>query len=282
VLINGVNLNVKVVGSGPPIVALHGFAGDMTTWADFIPEAQKTHTVITIDLLGHGGSDAPKDPERYRIEHAATDIATVIHQLELSQACVLGYSMGGRMALAVAALRPNVCHGLVLEGVSPGLTSPNARARRRKKDETLAKLILNDGIEAFTNYWAGQPLFNSQKSLPLNVQDRIRSQRLKSNPIGLANTLLAAGLGEQQPFHKYLPRLRIPVLCIAGADDRKFATIAQKMYRKLQNGQLVVIPNAGHAAHLEKPQDFNRAVLAFVDESLSKPVPPYTFKADVP
>ena len=267
-LVNGVKLNVKMVGSGPAVVALHGFAGDMSTWAEFVPEAQKKHTVITIDLLGHGGSDAPTSLERYRMENLVSDVAAAIRQLGFSEACWLGYSMGGRVALAAATIVPTACHSLVLEGASPGLRSPNARARRQKKDEALASLILKQGIEAFTNYWSEQPLFETQKLLPQQIQDRIRNQRLKNNPIGLANILRAAGTGAQPSIHESLPSLRIPVLCIAGEYDRKFAAIARRTCGKVQNGRLAIIPGAGHAPHLEKPRDFNRVVMAFLYESL--------------
>jgi len=268
VLVNGVNLNVRTAGSGPPVVALHGFAGDMSTWTQFVGEAKKRYTVVTIDLLGHGGSDAPTAVERYRMERAVDDIAAAIRELGFSRACLLGYSMGGRVALAAAASHPSAYRSLIIEGASPGLQSPAARARRQRKDEALANLILNEGIEAFTNFWAEQPLFNSQRSLPTHIQDRIRKQRLKSNPIGLANTLRAIGPGAQPSIHELLPSLNMPVLCITGVYDRKFTTIARRMCNKLRNGRLEIIPGAGHAAHLEKPRDFNSVVLAFLDECL--------------
>ena len=268
-LVNAVNLNVQAVGSGPAIVALHGFTGDMSTWSEFVPEAQKRYTVITIDLLGHGSSDAPRAPERYRMEQALDDIASVIHELGFSQACWMGYSMGGRIALAAAAMIPNVCQSLVLEGASPGLRSTNARVMRQRRDEALADFILKEGVAAFVDSWTEQPLFKSQKSLPTYVQERIRTQRIRNNPIGLANTLRVLGPGTQPSFHEMLPSISIPVLCIAGEFDLKFTDIARKMCENLQNGRLEIIPGAGHATHLERPRDFNRVVLEFLNESLN-------------
>ena len=168
------------------------------------------------------------------------------------------------MALASAALVPDFCASLILEGASPGLTSPEARVRRQIKDEALADLILRDGIEAFINHWEKQPLFRTQQSLPPQIRQQIRGQRLKSNPIGLANSLRAAGLGMQPSFTDLLPTLSIPVLCIVGEYDRKFTLIAKRMCGRLQNGRIAVIPGAGHATHLEKPQDFNKVVLDFL------------------
>jgi 2-succinyl-6-hydroxy-2,4-cyclohexadiene-1-carboxylate synthase len=199
VLVNGVNLNVKKTGSGPPVVALHGFAGSMSTWSEFAREAQNDYTIITIDLLGHGDSDSPIDSKRYSIEHSIADIVAALAKLGITRACWLGYSMGGRIALVAAASKPAVCRCLVLEGASPGIISSKARAQRKRSDEALASIIMEEGVEAFSNYWEQRPLFDSQRSLPSRVQEGIRNQRLRSNPVGLANTLRAAGPGVQQP-----------------------------------------------------------------------------------
>jgi 2-succinyl-6-hydroxy-2,4-cyclohexadiene-1-carboxylate synthase len=267
VRVNGVNLNVKKTGSGPPVVALHGFGGNRFTWAEFAQEAQNEYTVITIDLLGHGDSDSPIAYERYSLEHSVADITAVLEKLGVSRACWLGYSMGGRIALAAATSNPSMCQCLVLEGASPGLIARDARARRKRNDEALASLIMKEGVEAFVNYWERRPLFDSQRSLPRSVREGIRTQRLRNNPIGLANTLRAASPGVQPPLHKLLRKLRIPVLCVAGQYDHKFTGIAREMCGKLRYGKLAIIPGAGHATHIEKPREFNTLVLAFLGES---------------
>ncbi len=266
-LVDEVNLNVKAVGSGPAILALHGFSGSMSTWSEFVEEAQKEYRIITVDLLGHGGSDAPSDPKRYRVEQSIADLAAVLDKSDVANACWLGYSMGGRIALGAAALMPERCGCLVLEGASPGIDEPKQRAERKRRDDALARLIMKEGIETFSKYWEQQPIFASQKLLPLEVQEQIRNQRLKNNPTGLANTLRAASSGVQPPFHKSLPNIKIPVLCIAGEYDHKFSAIAEDMCSKLPNGHLSIIPGAGHAPHIEKPEEFNRIVLGFLRES---------------
>ncbi len=264
--VNGINLNVKAAGSGPAIIALHGFAGSMATWAAFTQEVQREYTVITVDFLGHGDSDSPTDPERYRMERSGADIAAVLDKLGLARACWLGYSMGGRIALVTATLMPDRFAGLVLEGASPGLISPDGRARRARSDGELARLITKEGVEAFSKYWEQRPLFASQKRLPPEVRERIRNRRLRNNPTGLANTLRAASPGLQPPVHKSLPSLKIPVLCIAGEYDHKFSAIAKEMCSKLPDGRLSIIAGAGHAPHIENPQEFNRIVLGFLRE----------------
>ena len=263
--VNGVNLNVKVTGSGPPIIVLHGFAGSMTSWTDFVHGAARRFKIITIDLLGHGGSDFPKDLKRYSAEHAGNDIITIMTKLGIDSACWLGYSMGGRIALLTAVSKPEKFTGLILEGASPGLSSARERKQRARKDEILAQRIIKNGIETFADYWESQGLFATQKRLPKEIRQWLREQRLANNPIGLSNTLRAIGLGVQTPVQKALPSLTIPVLCVTGSLDRKFTTIAKEMCKKLPNGKAAVIRGSGHAPHLEKPEQFNRVVFRFLD-----------------
>ena len=264
--VNGVNLNVKVTGSGPPIVVLHGFAGSMASWADFVQDAKERYKVITVDLLGHGGSDFPKDPARYSPENAGSDIIAIMTKLGIDRACWLGYSMGGRIALLTAISNPDRFTGLILEGASPGLSSEKERKQRARKDEAFAQRIVDKGIETFADYWESQGLFATQKRLPKEIREWLRQQRLANNPTGLANTLRAVGLGVQPSVHKSLPSLTIPVLCVTGSLDRKFRTIARGMCKALPNGKLAVIRGLGHATHLEKPKQFNKVVLRFLDQ----------------
>ena len=266
-LVNGVNLNIRIIGSGvPTVVALHGFTGNMTTWSCFTKEAQQEYTIVTVDLLGHGGSDSPKEHGRYSVEHSANDIAVILDNLHIHHACWLGYSMGGRIALAAAAADPKICECLIIESASPGLKSRQEREERVRSDFALAKFIEEEGVEAFTNYWEQQPLFASQKQLPSETREHIRNQRLKNNAVGLANTLRAAGSGAQPPVHNLLSALKIPVLCIAGQEDRKYCSIAREMSNQLPNARVSIIPGAGHAPHLEKPEEFNKVVLGFLRE----------------
>ena len=238
----------------------------MSTWSRFVLQGRNRYSIITIDLLGHGRSDSPTASERYSLENCVADITAVLRKLRVPRPFWLGYSMGARIALFAAVSQPDSCRALVLESASPGLVSPNARARRRGKDAALANLIMEKGMEAFSNYWERQPLFRSQRSLPPSAREWIRRQRLNNSPIGLANTLRAANPGAQPPAHKLLPKLRIPVLCIVGERDRKFRIVAKEMCSKLRYGRVEIIPGAGHAAHIEKPLEFNRAVLAFLAE----------------
>jgi len=238
----------------------------MFTWRNFIQHAKHHYTVLSVDLLGHGKSDSPTDSSRYRPKNSVADIAALLGKFQISRPSWLGYSMGGRIALLAATLNPESCRCLILEGSSPGIQARNARAERRKRDAALARFIMKEGVVAFANYWERQPLFASQQSLPRSTRQRIRRQRLKNNPRGLAYTLLAANPGAQPPVHRSLSKLKMPVLCVVGEYDVKYRSIAKEMCSKLPHGHVAVIPDAGHAPHIERPREFNRVVLDFLNE----------------
>ena len=262
--VNGVSLNVEVVGNGPAVVAIHGFTGDMSTWDSFREAARGKFSVITVDVLGHGASEAPEDPDRYSMEHCAQDLLNVLDSLGLQQASWVGYSMGGRICLNLALAAPGRCRALVLESTSPGISDVDERRRRVERDEALARMIEEKGIEAFVDYWESQPLFDSQRRLDEEARQQLRCQRLQNSPTGLANSLRGMGTGVQPALQCRLPTLPMPVLVVVGEEDDVYCDIARSMKAAVPLGELAVIAEAGHAVHLEQPDRFNRAVLGFL------------------
>ena len=263
--VHGIGLNVEVAGAGPPLLLLHGFTGSAAGWGLHLDTlAAYGLRVIALDLPGHGQSDAPKDPRRYSIEHCRQDILAALQQLGVSkgQAILLGYSMGGRIALYTAF--SSFFRALILESASPGLADPGEREQRRLSDETLAASIERDGVPAFIERWENLPLFASQKTLPLDCREKLHQQRLQNSATGLAQSLRGVGTGVQSSLYAQLPTLNIPVLLIAGELDAKFTTIARHMAQALPQSQLHIIPAAGHTVHLERPQAFASLVGNFV------------------
>jgi 2-succinyl-6-hydroxy-2,4-cyclohexadiene-1-carboxylate synthase len=273
ILVNGAHLNVELSGAGPPLVLLHGFTGSITNWKPHIPIFDKRFQVIVVDLLGHGGSDSPADSMRYRMERCVEDLISVFDQFGLGRVNLLGYSLGGRVALHVAAAHPDRVHALVLESASPGLANPAERQARVASDEALADSIERDGLEAFVNRWEQSPLFASQTRLPASVRAELRAQRLHNNPHGLANSLRGLGTGAQPPLWDRLREIRVPTLLIAGMLDPKFTAIARAMTGALPFARLALAPDAGHTVHLEQPEVFDKLVMEFLEIGDWKPSP---------
>jgi 2-succinyl-6-hydroxy-2,4-cyclohexadiene-1-carboxylate synthase len=264
--VNGVRLYVETAGAGPPLVLLHGFTGSAATWARLVRAADERFSTIALDLLGHGRSDAPADPGRYAIERGAADVIAVLDRLGVGRAGVLGYSMGGRLALYLATAAPERVAALVVESASPGIGEDAARRARAAQDAALAESIERDGVRAFADRWERQPLFATQLRLPAADREGVRAERLTHPARGLAGSLRGMGQGAQPALHDRLTGLRVPALIVAGALDAAYCRIARDMAGAIPAARLAVVPEAGHAVHLEQPDAFHGIVLEFLSE----------------
>ncbi|MDR5682987.1 MAG: 2-succinyl-6-hydroxy-2,4-cyclohexadiene-1-carboxylate synthase [Armatimonadota bacterium] len=258
--VRGVQLNVETAGSGAPLVLLHGFAGTAQTWVPHTAALAKRCRVIAPDLLGHGDSDAPDDFGRYAIEEVSADLVALLDRLRIDRAVVVGYSMGGRIALNVAIGFPDRVSALVLESASPGIADAAHRRRRAAQDAALAEHIERDGVEAFVDFWERQPIFASQARLPPGVRTALRRQRLRNGAHGLANCLRGLGQGVQPPLWHRMAEVTAPTLLLAGALDADYVAIAERMHDAIRGSQLAIVPDAGHAVHLERPEAFGAVV----------------------
>ncbi|WP_018665344.1 2-succinyl-6-hydroxy-2,4-cyclohexadiene-1-carboxylate synthase [Heyndrickxia acidiproducens] len=261
---NGIDYHVETAGTGDPLLCLHGFTGSGKTWEGTAAMLQDDFRCIFVDIIGHGQSSKPADAGRYDIRKVAADLHAILEALGVKQVLLLGYSMGGRLALTFSVLYPQMVKKLVLESASPGLKTEEERAARRKQDEKLADRILSEGIEAFVAYWTEIPLFRSQKRLPAVVQEKIRSQRLKNDPAGLAGSLRGMGTGAQPSWWSRLGELRMPVMLASGEWDKKFCRIADEMSALLPNAEKMIFSQAGHAIHVEDPKKFGTIVKGFL------------------
>ncbi|MFJ7640508.1 2-succinyl-6-hydroxy-2,4-cyclohexadiene-1-carboxylate synthase [Peribacillus sp. NPDC046944] len=255
---------VEIAGNGEPIVCLHGFTGNRDTWDFLVPMLQDRYSLIMVDIIGHGETMAPDDFQRYGMEQVAKDLKLILEKLKLRKAHILGYSMGGRLALAFSCLYPEYVHTLMLESSSPGLRTEEEREHRRGNDAKLAKRILEHGMEAFVEQWENIPLFETQKRLSTDIQTAIRQQRLANTPIGLSNSLLGMGTGNQPSYWENLETLDFPVLLVTGELDEKFCHIAEMMQSRLKNVEWKKINDVGHAIHVEDGQKFGKIINGFL------------------
>ena len=250
---------------GHPLLLLHGFTGSVEAWGEGVLRAlAATRRVLAVDLPGHGGSDVPSRPDRYAVERVVGDLGAVLDDAGVERAVWVGYSMGGRVALAGAVLRPERVAALVLEGASPGLDDADARRERRRADEALARRIEDEGLVAFVDDWMALPLFSSQRRLPDDVLSEARSRRLRCDPGGLAGALRGLGTGSQPSFWDRLDEVAAPTLLVTGSLDAKYEALAQRMAEALPRAVRESVADAGHTVHLERPAEWLRAVGAFL------------------
>lgn len=262
--IDGIGYHVEICGNGFPLLLLHGFTGDTSTWTPFCHNWGSHSQLIIPDIIGHGKTESPDEINHYKIESVADNLKMILDEMGVKHVDLLGYSMGGRLALTFAILYPNMVRKLILESASPGLYTEGERKVRCLKDLELADFIKEQGIVRFVDYWEEIPLFSTMKRLPLSTKEMVRNQRLGNSPKGLANSLLGMGTGAQPSWWEKLGQLTCEVLLITGEKDEKFCGIGEKIAKELKNSTWIVVKNSGHAIHVEEKEKFGTIVSDFL------------------
>lgn len=235
-----------------PLVAIHGFTGQGADF-DALRAALPTGSTLTApDLPGHGTRRHLRDLAAYSLP---AHLAIISQAASAPKITLVGYSMGGRLALHWALANPERISRLILIGASPGLATPEERDERRVGDATLADFIRTRGLEAFFKYWHNQTFFQPLLRLPKDRLDPILARRAQNDPEGLALSLENIGTGTLPSLWHRLKELRCPVDLVTGEHDVKFTRLALEMGAHLPKARHSVIEDAGHAVHLEKPAD---------------------------
>lgn len=268
VVIDDLSYAIVEEGFGPPLILLHGFTGSARAWEPIVAGMRDRYRCIAIDLPGHGDTEAPPTLEGFRFSRVVADLAQIATALTLPKAAWLGYSMGGRLALGVAATRPELVATLILESASPGLPDAASRAARQTADGAMASAIERDGIPSFVSTWERLPMWASQETMSRAAIERQRAVRLANCPAGLAGALRGMGTGAQPSYWGSLAAFTMPTLLVTGKLDEKFTHVAQEMHAKLPNSRLCCVSGVGHAVHLEAPDRYISQIAAFLDESV--------------
>ena len=265
--VNSVRFYIEILGEGTPLVLLHGFTGDTTTWEYFCDGWSQHSRLVIVDLIGHGKTESPEQPERYQMEAAVFDLSSLLQLLKIDKADILGYSMGGRLALSFAVAYPELVRTLILESASPGIPTEAERMNRQEKDRNLASFLIDKGINEFVDYWEKIPLFQSHQNLAPLVKTRMKRQRLANSITGLANSLIGMGTGSQPSRWEELENIQCEVLLITGEWDKKFCGIAEEMQKRLNYSTWTMVKDCGHTIHVEQAGKFATIVSRFLSNT---------------
>ena len=262
--INRIKIHYDVSGQGPCLVLIHGFSDNLSMWHNQVPEFSKYFRVIRYDVRGHGKTEAPE--QNYSMDLFAEDLLGLLDQLGIQKASVLGYSMGGRIALTFALKYPERTAGIIFanSGVMPPDFKPAPEqmmemAERRKQ---MADLIETGNKEAIADFMAERSLSPGFRDKSPEVFRQYKEVKLQNNPAPYKSIM--AAMADSMANPPDLVRIHCPVLIIAGENDGFMALdTAYYMEKAIDRASLVVFPT-GHASAIEAPADFNRAVLEFL------------------
>lgn len=259
--VDGAQLNYRIVGSGSPIVLVHGSATDLSTWDGVIDELADRHRVIAYDRRGYGQSE--HSPVRDHRVHAR-DLVAVLENLATLPATVVGWSSGGNVTLAVAASRPQLLRNIVvIEPPFHGLRHSNravlATAMKLKFRQLQGRPV--DALEVFLRF--GSSLRSGGNGYDLATEADREKLRAYPGPV----------LAEWDPhpfgvMHEHLSTAAVaaiptPLTWILGELSLPWmASLHARVARRHSTLRTVVVPGAGHLVHLDAPADFIREVRA--------------------
>jgi 2-succinyl-6-hydroxy-2,4-cyclohexadiene-1-carboxylate synthase len=234
-------------GSAPPVLFLPGFMQRADAWLTVAGAVSERYPSLVLDF------------ETWTFEERLAEI----REAAAPGTVLAGYSMGGRLALQAAVLDPGRYGALVLIGATAGIDDPEERLLRAADDKQLADWIEAQRVEDVVARWEGNPVFASQSPGLVELQ---RPGRLAHDPRELATLLRSAGQGALAPVWDRLGDLRMPILAIAGEHDERYAHAAARIAAAAPAATALLVPGAGHAAHLERPREVAEALGQFLDE----------------
>lgn len=218
---------------------------------------------ILPDLPGHGQTlSAPGD---YTFSATAITLLTLLDHLNISRTHLLGYSMGGRLALYLLCHYPGRFMNTILESASPGLKTSEERKLRIERDEAIAQRLETIPLTDFLLQWYSNPLFASLQARP-DLYAAMLKRRQHNRPVALAKALRGFGLGKQNALWHHLPNVERSLLLLVGALDSKFVAINRDMAIQCQSASLKLLEGCGHNAHLENPELYALTVTSFLNE----------------
>lgn len=259
-------------GSKVGLALLHGFGGAPASWDAFRSQLPGDWRVCAPQLLGHGVATGTDDRFVLEVERISNALASLAVREAVEGWWLVGYSMGGRLALGVLADQAqgdrsdHPIVGATLIGANPGLESKEGRAERRAADERWARILEGQGTEAFLESWRNLPLFASQSRLPASVLDTQRRITLTHDAAELAGAMRALSLGRMPPYFDVLERIRQPVDWVVGAMDLKFSSLAERAVSRMNRARLVSVPHVGHNVVLEAPGQLAQIVTSRIRE----------------
>ena len=253
----------------PPLLFLHGFMGSSQDFEWVVAVLSQDFFCISVDLPGHGKTKVFGDESCYDMAAIALSLVQFLDALNLHSCHLLGYSMGGRLALYLAIHYPQYVRAVILESASPGLATAAERRDRRRHDDAIADRLEQENFELFLEDWYRQPLFRSLRAHP-SYGEMIQRRR-QNDPHLLARSLRRLSTGRQPSLWPDLAHLSCPCLWMVGEKDEKFVRIGHQIKLINSDIHLQIVAQRGHSIHQESPEQFVSQIYCFMGTKKSAP-----------
>jgi pimeloyl-ACP methyl ester carboxylesterase len=254
----GGEMAVAIEGEGDPVVFLHAFPLDRRMWDGAAGGLRHRYQVIRPDVRGFGESSGLEPV--LAMERIADDVALLLDALALARAVIVGCSMGGYAALALARRQPERIRGLVLHDTRAGPDTEEARAKRLQ----LADRVLAEGVGPVVEAFLPKVLGPTSHARRPAVVAQVERWMAQAPPAAVAAAL--CGLAIRADSAPLLQEIGVPTLVICGAEDAVTVPAeSELMHRAIRGSQLAIVPDAGHLSNLENPAVYHEALRGFLD-----------------
>jgi pimeloyl-ACP methyl ester carboxylesterase len=258
-IVRGIEIAYDDVGSGPSVVLLHGYPFNRSMWREQVEVLKQNHRIIIPDLRGHGETAVTPGP--VTMQSMAYDVASLLETLNISRATIGGLSMGGYVALAFYRLFPLRVRSLLLADTRPQADTEEGKQNREQQ----AEKALAEGMEGIADALLPKLLAPETVAERPEIVKRLREMMVETDPEGAAAAL--RGMAARQDQTSFLSRIIAPTLIIAGSKDALTPVAdAELMHREIGGSRLQIIEDAGHVSNLERPEEFNRAFVKFLND----------------
>ena len=246
-------------GTGRPVVLIHGYPFNRSLWNEQVAALSNDYRVIVPDLRGFGESDASEGT--VTMNRFAQDVALLLNHLGITRATIAGLSMGGYVALAFYKQLPSRVRALILADTRAQADTQEAKQTRAQQVEK----ALTEGMAGIADAMLPKMLTPDTVSKRPEIVKRVRDMMLKTKPEGAAAAL--RGMAERDDQTSLLSKISVPALIFVGAEDAITpVTDSETMHHAIAGSRLVVLENAGHVSNLERTEEFNQALLDFLQE----------------
>lgn len=254
---NEIALDYRDQGSGIPVIFIHAFPLNQTMWDDQLVALQNHCRTITLDLRGFGSSEVPQGP--YMMDQMAADVSGLMTAVGIDRAVLVGLSMGGYVSLAFYRNYPESVLAMVLADTRAAADTPEARDRRlrsaAKAEAEGARSIAADMIPLLL----GSTTLGQRSS----IVERVRAMIEANSAVGIAGA--QRGMAERRDSTSLLSAMNFPVLVVVGAEDTLTpVSEAETLGNAIVGARLRIIDGAGHLSNIERPEEFNKALIGFL------------------